>query len=167
MSERVEGSPDFYDIEINSLDGNRLDLTQFRGDYLLIVNTASACGFTPQYAILQELHESGKMKILGCPCNDFGGQEPGSSEEIKEFCTGQFGVGFQLTEKVKIKGDDVSPLYDWLISKAREKSLDDIVEWNFHKFLIDPNGDLVASLPAAMSPDDPKLLELVSQINTN
>lgn len=127
----------FYDFKINSLDGKAIDFSQYKGKTVLVVNTASKCGYTPQYADLQQLHEKYKDKvvILGFPANNFGGQEPGTNIEIAEFCQKNYGVGFQMFEKISVKGDDQHPLYTWLKEKTGQEP-----SWNFCKYLIKPDG---------------------------
>ena len=126
-----------YDMKMNSLDGRPVDFAQYKGKTLLIVNVASKCGNTPQYSELQELHNKYKDKvvILGFPANNFGGQEPGSNVEIAEFCQKNYGVTFQMFEKVSVKGDDQSPLYAWLKEKTGNEPT-----WNFCKYLVKPDG---------------------------
>lgn len=151
-----------YDININTLQGEPLDMSQFKGKYLLIVNVASECGYTKQYAELQDLYEThgDRVTILGVPCNDFGGQEPGSAEEIATFCSANFGVTFPMTQKVGIK-KDTHPLYTYLTSKI-SNGLDDFeVRWNFHKFLVSPEGKLIAAYPSGTSPLDEALLNAI------
>lgn len=133
-----------YDIQINSLKGTRFDFSQYQGKKVLIVNTASACGLTPQYAQLQELHEKfqDKIAIVGVPCNDFAGQEPGSPEEIAQFCDLNYKVSFPLTEKVSIKGEKPHELYQFLTQKSSNGLEDSEVAWNFQKYLLDENGQL-------------------------
>lgn len=135
-----------HDFTLKTLEGSELPLKTFAGKKLLLVNTASACGLTPQYAQLQELHEQFKdsVAIIGLPCNDFAGQEPGTAEEIGNFCTFNYGVSFPLTEKVKIKGANIHPLYDWLTKKELNGHSDSEVSWNFQKYLIDEQGNLQA-----------------------
>ncbi|MFT7589235.1 MAG: glutathione peroxidase [Limisphaerales bacterium] len=135
-----------YDIEIEALSnikspGEQFALGAFKGKKILIVNTASECGFTAQYAQLQELHElhNDKVTILGCPSNDFGNQEPGDGQSISKFCSTSFGVTFPLTQKVKVTGQDKHPLYQWLTKQSKTK---EEVKWNFQKFLIDEQGQL-------------------------
>jgi glutathione peroxidase len=120
------------------------------------VNVASACGYTRQYKDLQKLYETygDKLVVLGVPCNQFGGQESGSLKEIKEFCSTEFQVTFPMTEKVKVKGDGQHPLYQWLTSKNKNGKMDATVGWNFHKFLIDENGDLLESYTSGVNPMD-------------
>ena len=126
-----------YDMKMNSLDGTPVDFAQYKGKTLLIVNVASKCGNTPQYSELQELHNKYKDKvvILGFPANNFGGQEPGTSAEIAEFCQKNYGVTFQMFEKVSVKGDDTAPLYAWLKEKTGNEPT-----WNFCKYLVKPDG---------------------------
>ena len=131
------GSTSVYDFKMNSIDGKVIDFSTYKGKTLLIVNVASKCGFTPQYKELQQLHESygKKITILGFPANDFGGQEPGTSAEIAEFCQKNYGVTFQMFEKVSVKGDDTAPLYAWLKEKTGNEPT-----WNFCKYLVKPDG---------------------------
>jgi glutathione peroxidase len=138
--------PLVYDYKLQDINNQPLDLAAFKGKKILLVNTASACGLTPQYAQLQELHEnySDKIAVIGLPCNDFGAQEPGTENEIKTFCETNFHVTFPLTQKVKIKGDDISPIYEFLTKKDLNEKEDSDVIWNFQKYLIDENGKLKA-----------------------
>lgn len=126
-----------YDFKINSLEGKTVDFSQYKGKTLLIVNTASECGYTPQYADLQKLHEAygSKVTILGFPANNFGGQEPGSNAEIATFCQKNYGVSFQMFEKISVKGSDQHPLYAWLKEKTGQEP-----SWNFCKYLVKPDG---------------------------
>jgi glutathione peroxidase len=134
-----------YSIPVNSLQGEKLDLSAFKGKKLLIVNVASKCGFTPQYEELQTLSEryKDKLNIIGVPCNQFMNQEPGSSEEIASFCKKNYGVTFKMTEKVDVKGNDQHALYEWLTNKSMNGVMDSKVKWNFQKYLIDEEGTLV------------------------
>ena len=138
--------PLVYDYKLQDINNQPLDLAAFKGKKILLVNTASACGLTPQYAQLQELHEnySDKIAVIGLPCNDFGAQEPGTENEIKTFCETSFHVTFPLTQKVKIKGDRITPLYEFLTKKELNGKEDSDVIWNFQKYLIDENGALEA-----------------------
>ncbi|HTJ53136.1 MAG TPA: glutathione peroxidase [Cyclobacteriaceae bacterium] len=131
------GTSSLYDFKINSIDGTLIDFSQYKGKTLLIVNTASECGFTPQYADLEKLHEQygSKVTILGFPANNFGGQEPGTNGQIATFCKKNYGVTFQMFEKISVKGDDQHPLYKWLKEKTGEEP-----SWNFCKYLIKPDG---------------------------
>jgi glutathione peroxidase len=147
-----------YDFKVPGLDGE-IDFSAFRGKKIMIVNTASKCGNTPQYAELEKLYQSkqGNLVIVGFPANNFGSQEPGSNAEIKEFCRKEYSVTFPMAEKVSVKGDDIHPLYKWLVKHSgelskqvpdtdekRKKFLEDPVKWNFTKFLINEKGELVA-----------------------
>ena len=130
-------APTLYDFKINALDGRTIDFAQYKGKALLIVNTASRCGYTPQYADLQELHKTygSKVTILGFPANNFGGQEPGTNAQISEFCQKNYGVTFQMFEKISVKGNDQHPLYAWLKEKTGKEPT-----WNFCKYLVKPDG---------------------------
>lgn len=126
-----------YDLKMNDLDGKQVDLSKYKGKTLLIVNVASKCGNTPQYADLQKFHEQygSKVTILGFPANNFGGQEPGTSLEIAEFCKANYGVTFQMFEKISVKGEDQHELYKWLKEKSGQEPT-----WNFCKYLVKPDG---------------------------
>ena len=146
---------DFYSLSSKTLEGEEFSFEQLRGKRVLIVNTASKCGFTPQYEELQKLHETfggESFVILGFPCNDFGKQEPGTSVEIGTFCQKNFGVEFTMMEKVSVKGKGMSDVYVWLSNKTSNGVADHNVRWNFHKFLIDEKGHLSASLKSGVKP---------------
>ncbi|WP_053992895.1 glutathione peroxidase [Mangrovimonas sp. TPBH4] len=134
-----------YDIKINSIDNTPIDLSDYKGKKILFVNVASECGFTPQYEELEELYETYKdqLMIIGLPCNQFGGQEPGNADEIKTFCERNYGVTFLITEKIDVKGDQQHPLYQWLTDKDINGVSSSGVKWNFQKYLVDENGHLV------------------------
>jgi glutathione peroxidase len=134
-----------YDIIINSLQGNPINLSSYNGKKILFVNVASKCGFTPQYKELQELQETYKdnLVIIGVPCNQFGKQERGNSDEIQEFCEINYGVSFLITEKIDVKGSNQHELYKWLTKKAINGKSNSTVKWNFQKYLIDENGELL------------------------
>ena len=138
-------STSIYDYSIKSISGDSIHLSDFKGKKLLLVNVASECGFTPQYKGLQQLHETygADVVVLGLPCNQFGGQEPGSHTQIASFCEKNFGVSFALTEKIDVKGDGQHPIYSWLTNKELNGSKSSSVKWNFQKYLIDENGKLV------------------------
>ena len=144
-----------YDFKMNSLDGKQIDFAQYRGKNLLIVNVASKCGFTPQYADLEKLHEEfgDKVVILGFPANNFGGQEPGTSLQIAEFCQKNYGVKFQMFEKISVKGDDQHPLYQWLKEKTGQEPT-----WNFCKYLVKPDGT-VKFFPSKVKPLDQEIVD--------
>lgn len=134
-----------YDYKINSLMGDPIDLSSFRGKKILFVNVASKCGFTPQYADLQKMHEQyqDKLVIIGLPCNQFGNQEPGSQEEIQSFCQKNYGVEFLITEKIDVKGENQHPIYKWLTSKSLNGKKNSTVKWNFQKYLLDEEGNFI------------------------
>ena len=152
------------DFKMKALDGKEVDLNQYRGDVVLVVNVASECGLTPQYKQLQALHEkysSKGLRVLGFPCNQFGKQEPGNSEEIRDFCSSNYGVTFDLFEKVDVNGDDACPLYKLLTRlDAKPKGAGD-VSWNFEKFLIDRDGKVVHRFEPQTKPDDPVLVGVI------
>lgn len=144
-----------YDFRIDSLEGKEIDFSQYKGKTLLIVNTASRCGYTPQYEELQKMHElyGNKITILGFPANNFGGQEPGSNLQIAEFCKANYGVTFQMFEKISVKGADQHPLYAWLKEKTGEEP-----SWNFCKYLIKPDGS-VQFFKSSVKPMDKQILD--------
>ena len=145
----------FYDFNLITIYGQPLPLTNFKGKKVLIVNTASACGYTPQYAQLQELHNlyASKLIIIGCPCNDFGNQEPASEAEIAEFCSLNFDVKFILTSKVQVLPPNEHPLFNWLQTTSNKP-----ITWNFQKFLINENGQIHAVIKPSASPFEDVLL---------
>ena len=134
-----------YDIEIKSLQNKPILLSDFEGKFILFVNVASKCGFTPQYKGLEDLQNTYKdnLVVIGVPCNQFGSQEPGSSSEIKEFCEVNYGVSFLITEKIEVKGTNQHPLYQWLTSKKLNSKKSSSVKWNFQKYLVSPDGQLI------------------------
>jgi glutathione peroxidase len=144
-----------FDFTVTDIDGKEYKMSQLKGMKIMIVNTASECGFTPQYKELEELYEKYKGSnfiIIGFPANNFGGQEPGANTEIKSFCTKNYGVTFPMMSKISVKGDDMAPLYKWLTSKTENGVSDAEVRWNFNKFLIDTNGNWVAWKPSKVTP---------------
>ena len=134
-----------YDFKVEGLEGGSIDLSQYKGKKIMIVNTASKCGNTPQYAELEQLYEKYKDKlvIIGFPANNFGQQEPGTNTEIKEFCTKNYGVSFPMAAKVSVKGDDIAPIFKYLTDEAKKLGFEDPIKWNFTKFLLDENGKLI------------------------
>lgn len=142
---RMKTKPSVYDININSLHGQPLDLSTFKGKKLLIVNVASECGFTSQYKDLQQLYEAynDRLEIIGVPSNQFGKQEPGSAEDIRIFCELNYGVTFVMTEKLKVKGPGQHPLYSWLTKRSENGKKNSSVKWNFQKYLLDEQGQLI------------------------
>lgn len=143
-----------YDFKVEALDGGTIDFAAFKGKKVLIVNTASECGYTPQYEGLEKLYETYKDKlvVVGFPANNFGGQEPGTNTEIKEFCKKNYGVTFPMAAKISVKGDDIAPIYQWLCHKSENGVLDAEIKWNFGKFLLDEKGKLVAYFPSKVTP---------------
>jgi glutathione peroxidase len=143
-----------HSFKVEALEGGTIDFSAYKGKKILIVNTASACGYTPQYKELQALYEKYKDKlvIVGFPANNFGGQEPGTNTEIKAFCEKNYGVSFPMAAKISVKGDDMAPIYKWLTSKEANGVLDAEIRWNFNKFLIDENGKMVAYFPSKVTP---------------
>ena len=133
----LNASASLYDFKMNAIDGKTIDFSQYKGKTVLVVNTASKCGYTPQYEDLQKLHEQygDKVTILGFPANNFGGQEPGTNVQIAEFCQQNYGVTFQMFEKISVKGDDQHPLYKWLKEQTGQEPT-----WNFCKYLVKPDG---------------------------
>lgn len=147
----LEANPN---AKVKSIDGTEYDYAQLKGKKVLIVNTASECGYTPQYEDLEKLYQAYKDKliILGFPANNFGGQEPGTNEEIKEFCKSKYSVTFPMFEKISVLGDDMAPLYKWLTSKDLNGWNDQQPKWNFNKYLIDEEGNLVKYYSSAVKP---------------
>ncbi|MGC4100228.1 glutathione peroxidase [Ferruginibacter sp.] len=143
-----------YEFKVEGLDGGTIDFSQYKGKKILVVNTASKCGYTPQYEGLEKLYEKYKDKlvIVGFPANNFGGQEPGTNTEIKEFCKKNYGVTFPMAAKVSVKGEDTAPIFKWLCSKDQNGVLDAEIKWNFGKFLLDENGKLLAYFPSKVEP---------------
>ncbi|HMO34078.1 MAG TPA: glutathione peroxidase [Lacibacter sp.] len=143
-----------YDFKVESLEGGTIDFAAYKGKFILVVNTASKCGYTPQYKELEALYRkySNKLVVVGFPANNFGGQEPGSNAEIKEFCTQNYGVTFPMAAKVSVKGSDMHPLFQWLTSKEKNGVLDAEIRWNFGKFLINDKGTLVGYFPSGVKP---------------
>lgn len=152
-------SESIYDIKINALNGEDIDFTNYKGKYILFVNVASNCGFTGQYEDLQKLYDTyqDKLMIIGVPCNQFGGQEPGSASEIETFCKINYGVTFLMTEKVDVKGENQHPLYQWLTQQSKNGTSNSSVKWNFQKYLIDKNGALLDYFYSTTKPMSTKI----------
>ena len=156
----------FYDFTVNTIDGSEYKLADLKGKKVIVVNTASKCGFTPQYEDLEKLFKEYKDKglvIVGFPANNFMKQEPGTDEEIKTFCTINYGVTFPMMSKISVKGDDIHPLYVWLISKDMNGVLDSKVKWNFQKYLIDENGALFDVAYSKEKPYDEKIINWLNK----
>lgn len=154
-----------HQFKVKGINQAEIDFATFSGKKILIVNVASECGFTPQYRQLQELYEAFKDKlvVVGFPCNDFGGQEPGSSSDIHTFCTRNYGVSFPLATKVSILPPNTHPIYKWLTQKEQNGKLNSSVRWNFHKYLLDEQGALVATYPSSTSPIDETIIDWVQK----
>lgn len=152
-----------YNFKMRAIDGREIDFSSFKGKKLLIVNTASECGYTPQYAELQALHEQygNKVTLLGFPANNFGGQEPGTNEQIGVFCERNYGVSFQLFEKIDVTGAHQHPLYRWLSHSQLNGWNDSSPNWNFCKYLVSEKGELMKFYPSAISPLDEGLLKML------
>ncbi|MCF8214834.1 MAG: glutathione peroxidase [Chitinophagaceae bacterium] len=148
------GPATIHQFKVPSIEGQTIDFSKFKGKKVLIVNTASKCGYTPQYAELEQLHKAygSKLVIVGFPANNFGGQEPGSNAEINDFCQKNYGVSFVMAEKVSVKGTDIHPLFKWLTSKEENGVMDAEIKWNFTKFLLDEKGKLLAVFPSKVKP---------------
>jgi glutathione peroxidase len=156
----------FYDFKVKTLDGMEFDFSTLKGKKVMIVNTASKCGFTPQYKDLEALYkqyEGDNFVIIGFPENNFLNQEPGSNTQIREFCTANYGVTFPMMEKISVKGKDMHPLYQWLTSKSKNGVMDSSVRWNFQKYLIDENGKLQEVIYPMEKPNSEKV---ISWLNT-
>lgn len=143
-----------HQFKVPGLEGGQIDFSSFKGKKILVVNTASECGYTPQYKELEELSNKyrSRLVVIGFPANNFGGQEPGSNEEIKAFCQKNYGVTFPMAAKTSVKGTDIAPIFKWLTSKDQNGVLDAEVKWNFNKFLLDENGKLIAYFPSKTAP---------------
>lgn len=154
MSLLVSLAMSIYDFKVPALDGGTIDLSKYKGKKIMIVNTASKCGNTPQYEGLQKLQDKYKntLVIIGFPANNFGQQESGTNEEIKEFCKKNYGVTFPMAEKVSVKGADIHPLFKYLTDEAKKMGIEDPIKWNFTKFLIDENGKLITVIHNKVQP---------------
>ena len=156
----------FYDFSVKSIDGADFDFSQLKGKKVMIVNTASKCGLTPQYEDLQALYEQyggDDFVILGFPANNFRDQEPGTNSDIKSFCTENYGVTFPMMSKISVKGDDMHPLYQWLTKKDLNGLEDSEVSWNFQKYLVDESGKLVKYLKPMKKPMSKEVLDWLSE----
>ena len=155
-----------YDFTLPSLEGKPMPIADFKGKVILMVNVASRCGYTPQYKALESVYEKYKDKgfvILGFPANNFGAQEPGTNEEIKTFCSRTYNVSFPMYSKVSVKGDDETPIYNYLTKSAKPDIAGDI-KWNFTKFLVDRNGNVVHRFEPAVTPDSPEVIAAIEQL---
>ena len=156
----------FYSFKTKTIDGAPFDFASLKGKKVLIVNTASKCGHTPQYKDLEDLYKQyggDKFVIIGFPSNDFLKQEPGTNAEISEFCTKNYGVTFPMMSKISVKGKKMDPIYKWLTSKKENGVMDAKVTWNFQKFMIDENGNLVGMVPPGENPKCDKIINWINQ----
>lgn len=154
----------FHRLVLTALDGQQLALDSFQGKVLLVVNVASKCGLTPQYSALEELQQrysAQGFSVLGVPCNQFAGQEPGSAEEIQAFCSSTYGVSFPMTERLEVNGPDRHPMYRLLAGEGAE--FEGEITWNFEKFLVGPDGRVLARFSPRTTPDDPALIQAIEQ----
>ena len=154
-----------YDFRFNGIDGGFVDLNNYKNKIIVVVNVASRCGFTSQYEDLELLYQKYKedLIIIGVPCNQFGNQEPGNSEEIKAFCTKKYNVSFILTEKLEVKGKNQHPLYEWLTNKELNLKKNSSVKWNFQKYLINRNGEYLDYFFSTTKPKSKKIINLIEQ----
>ncbi len=155
-----------YDFTLNSIDGQTTPLSTFKGKVVLLVNVASRCGYTPQYTALESIYEKYKGRgfvIVGIPANNFGAQEPGSNQEIKTFCTAKYHVTFPMMAKVSVKGSDITPLYQFLTDKAAHPDTGGEIGWNFTKFLVGPDGKVIARFDSPVEPDSPQITAAIEK----
>jgi glutathione peroxidase len=156
----------FYDFKVKDIDGKEFDLSSLKGKKVLVVNTASKCGYTPQYEQLESIYKTygnDKFTVIAFPANNFGNQEPGTDAEVEEFCKKNYGVSFPIMSKISVKGNDMHPLYKWLTSKKENGVMDSDVKWNFQKYLIDENGKLVEVYESKVKPDDEKIVSWIKK----
>ncbi|MGO4294653.1 glutathione peroxidase [Chitinophaga sp. RAB17] len=159
-------SSHLYDFKVDAVDGGKIDFSKYKGKKILIVNTASLCGNTPQYEGLEKLYKKyqGKLVIIGFPANNFGSQEPGSNKEIQEFCTKKYAVSFPMAAKISVKGADIHPLYKWLLEESKAKHFEPAeVTWNFQKYLLDEKGNLVAVFSPKTQPESAEIIAAIEK----
>jgi glutathione peroxidase len=160
------GAASVYDFTMKNIDGKQVRLSQYKGKVLLVVNVASRCGFTPQYEALQAIYSKYKDRgflVLGFPANNFMGQEPGTDEEIKTFCSLKYNVTFPMFSKISVKGEDIHPLYKFLTDKSTNPDFGGDIKWNFNKFLINRDGKIVARFEPAVKPDNEKVIQEIEK----
>jgi glutathione peroxidase len=160
----MAGEKSVYDFTMKSIDGEPTPLSKYQGKVVLLVNVASRCGFTPQYTALEKIYEKYKDQgfvIVGIPANNFGGQEPGSDQEIKTFCSAKYNVTFPMMSKISVLGADQTPLYHYLTDKSLDPQFGGDIKWNFTKFLLDRNGKPVARFEPAVTPDSPQVIAAI------
>lgn len=156
----------FYDFKVTDINGKEFPLSSLKGKKVMVVNVASKCGNTPQYADLEKMYKlygPNKFVVIGFPANNFAGQEPGTNAEIAEFCSKTYGVSFPMMSKISVKGNDIDPVYQWLTEKAKNGVLDSEVKWNFQKYLIDENGKLVDVVDPKVKPDNEKVISWITK----
>ena len=161
FSTLVYSQKSFYDFKVKDIDGKEFDLSSLKGKKVMVVNTASKCGNTPQYETLESMYKeygNNNFIIIGFPANNFASQEPGTNSEIKTFCTANYGVTFPMMSKISVKGEDMAPLYKWLTEKKLNGVMDSEVTWNFQKYLIDEKGNLVDVIAPKVQPNNEKVL---------
>lgn len=164
MGTMVFGQNTIYDFKVKAIDGEDFDFSSLKGKKIMIVNTASKCGFTGQYEQLEEVYktfENQNFVIIGFPANNFLSQEPGTASEIKEFCTKNYGVTFPMMDKISVKGDDMAEIYKWLTQKEKNGKMDSNVSWNFQKYLIDEKGNLVGKIAPREKPNSTRIIEWI------
>lgn len=161
--EGAESKSSFYELSFTDIYGKTVKLSDFKGKKILIVNTASKCGYTPQYEGLQKLYQdySDKLVVIGFPANDFMGQEPGTNEEIEQFCKTNYNVTFPMSEKISVKNPDMHPVYRWLTDKNKNGWNTEEPKWNFHKYLIDEKGELIKVFPSGVKPMSEEITSLL------
>lgn len=160
----TDAQESIYEIQINSINGKKINLSDYKGKKMLFVNVASKCGFTNQYVELEQLYQKYKdqLIIIGVPCNQFGSQEPGNSEEIIQFCQENYGVSFLLTEKIKVKGNQIHPLYKWLCTKEKNGKSNSTVKWNFQKYLVNEKGEFINYFYSTTKPMSSKIINYLN-----
>jgi glutathione peroxidase len=166
MAASAYAASNIYDFTLPLLDGKEAPLANYKGKVVLVVNVASRCGFTPQYSALESIYEKYKDRgfvIIGFPANNFAGQEPGTNEEIAKFCSSKYNVQFPIYGKISVKGDDQAPLYSYLTKEANPAVAGDI-KWNFTKFLVDRNGNVVQRFEPATTPDSPQVIAAIEKL---
>ena len=167
LAGHADSGDSIYDFTVNDIDGNEVSLESYRGKVILIVNVASKCGFTPQYEGLQSLYEKYRDRgfvVIGFPANNFLGQEPGTDQEIKDFCTLNFGVSFPMFSKISVKGKDIHPLYRYLTNKKTNPEFGGSIKWNFTKFLVDREGKIVARFQSKQNPESSTVVEALESL---
>lgn len=164
---KMDHKKNIYDFKIEGLDGSTIDFSKYKGKKILIVNTASKCGYTPQYAGLEKLYKSHEkdLVIIGFPSDNFGGQEFQDNKDISSFCQKNYGVTFPLTTRVDVKGTSITPIYQYLTKKSENGVLDATISWNFNKFYIDEKGNLIAHFDSKVTPESPELLKYIDAKN--